>query len=261
MVQQKPLDWKTWKNAGIYYINDLLHDSLPRFLSHAELGAKYRITSSFLELLQLRSAIPPLWKRLIVQPAMPDLEVKPTIWTAKGDSINIINKSSKTTCRTLIQYLKPVVSSQLKWNEKFPVATQDIPEHWEKIYKSPCRVARGTKLQAFQYRIAHRFLPCNRLLKNIRIFWDDTWTFCLASDTIEHFLFDCPLVKAFSPEVINWMDRETGLQLTVSSKTFLFGVPEALPQATSFWYSQFFLFIAKSCSTKAHSTSSTSSMT
>lgn len=36
-IGKKPVTWPTWKEAGIIFINDLLHHSQPRFLSHVEL--------------------------------------------------------------------------------------------------------------------------------------------------------------------------------------------------------------------------------
>lgn len=62
--------WKTWKGTGILCINDLLHEHLPPFLSLTELGNKYGIDVSFLDVLQIRSAIPALWKRKLVSPVL-----------------------------------------------------------------------------------------------------------------------------------------------------------------------------------------------
>lgn len=58
LIQREPIFWKKWSEAGINYINDLPHDTLPRFLSRLELTQKSGITTSFLELLQIWSAIP-----------------------------------------------------------------------------------------------------------------------------------------------------------------------------------------------------------
>lgn len=77
----------------------------------------------------------------------------------------------------------------------------------------------------------NRFLPCNQFLRNIRIKREDTCTFCPEVDTIEHFLFTCPIVTAFWKEVTSWFAREADVQLQVSPRAFLFGVPDSLPQA------------------------------
>lgn len=58
MSQTKSIYWQAWSEAGIHHINDILHDTQLRFLSHEELNAEYNIQSTFLNLLQLRSSIP-----------------------------------------------------------------------------------------------------------------------------------------------------------------------------------------------------------
>lgn len=50
LIRQHPVTWPRWKEANIIHINDLLHDTHPRFLSHLELSQKTGICISFLEL-------------------------------------------------------------------------------------------------------------------------------------------------------------------------------------------------------------------
>lgn len=68
-------------------------------------------------------------------------------------------------------------------------------------------------------------------MKNIRILRDNRCGFCPAVDSIEHFLFECPLVQVFWKDLITWIDREANLQIDISVRAFLFGIPEAVPQA------------------------------
>lgn len=139
--------------------------------------------------------------------------------------------SSKKVYANLTIRKKPSVSSQKKWNQTFPVAEDVLHEYWSEIYKMPYRTARDTKLQAFQYRVIHKTLPCNKFLSNLRICQTDSCTFCQASDSIEHFLFHCPHTKIFWGKLCTWLDREADIQLTVSVRALLFGVPAASPNA------------------------------
>lgn len=125
----------------------------------------------------------------------------------------------------------PNITSQRRWNEMFPVAEENAAQYWADIYKSPYQAARDTKLQAFQFRVIHRFLPCNKFLHNIHIRRDDNCNTCQQPDSIEHFLYLCPTVKAFWDNVVAWFDREADLQLSVSLRAFLFGVTPGVPQA------------------------------
>lgn len=228
-ICQKPISWKTWRLAGINRIRDLLHHSLPRFLSHIELGQKYGIAISFLEILQLRSAIPCQWKRKLISPARQEINDKPFFYNVEDDPTPVIGKSSKFVYYTLVKFLKPTITSQVRWNEIFPINDQDQHEYWTSIYKLPYKSARDTKLQAFQFRVIHRFLPCNQFLKNIRITREDKCSFCTDTDSIQHFLFTCTLVQDFWRQLISWFAREADIQLT---RAFLFGVPTTLPQAS-----------------------------
>lgn len=156
LIKQRPFIWPSWKDAGILYLNDLLHDSLPRFMSHEELGDKYRITVSFLELLQLRSAIPTLWKRKIIHPATGELEVKPSISTVEGRPIGINAKSSKVIYHTLVQFLKPSLSSQQKWNDVFPVDPIDDQEYWSLL---PTRLPGIRSFRHFTLGLSTNLFP------------------------------------------------------------------------------------------------------
>lgn len=230
-INMKPFTWHQWKNAGVLHINDLLHSTEPRFLSHTEIAEKYGITASFLQLLQIRSAIPISWKRKIVNPATQDLQVKPTILTDNDSSTTIIGKTSKVLYYALIKSMKPSVTSQRRWNEIFPIDPDNAEEFWANVYQSPYKAARDTKLHAFHFRVVHRFIPCNSFLKNIRIKRDDQCSYCPAADSIQHFLFTCPVVQTFWKQVVSWFSKETRIQLNVSLRSFLFGIPMEVPQA------------------------------
>lgn len=155
---------------------------------HTELAGKYDLPVSFLEILQVRSAIPCNWKKKILNPATQDLSSKITICTKEGLRLDIPDKTSKVLYSALVKELVPKVTSQGKWNEIFPRHETDANDYWAGIYKSPYQVTRDTKLQASHFRVIHRFLPCNKFLHNMHIRRDDNCNFCQESDTIEHFL-------------------------------------------------------------------------
>lgn len=59
----------------------------------------------------------------------------------------------------------------------------------------------------------------------------DSCSFCQSSDTIEHFLFQCPQTKSFWENLCVWLDREADIQLSVSVRALLFGIPDDAPNA------------------------------
>ena len=68
---------------------------------------------------------------------------------------------------------------------------------WNHIYSIPFVCARETALQSFQYKIINRFLPCKEALKLWKKEETDHCTTCSMVDTIEHYLYECNVVKHF----------------------------------------------------------------
>lgn len=177
-IAGSPCCWKRWESAGIRHINDLLHPSEPRFFSHEEINQTYGTNASFLQLLQIRTAIPFSWRSKLLSHATQDLRVCPTMEATDNQQLDLIKTTSKKIYASLVRRKKPQVSSQNKWNTLFPVDEDSSHDYWAAIYKRPYRSARETKLQAFQFRIIHRILPCNKFLNNLRILPADSCTFC-----------------------------------------------------------------------------------
>lgn len=123
------------------------------------------------------------------------------------------------------------MSSQAKWTDTLELEIDDPVSFWQEVYKSPYRASRDTKLQAFQFRITHRFLPCNKFLCNIRICQDATCSFCDQQDTIQHFLYECQRVQTFWSTLRQWLAQEADFHIHTSMVEFIFGVPQGIPQA------------------------------
>lgn len=113
-ISGKPFSWPLWKEAGISSINDLLHKEEPRFSSHLEITEEFNIQCSFLQVLQLRSAIPYRWKWLLWSPRRRDLVIKPLIKAADGNTIQVVDALAKSIYKAILTYKLPKVSSQVK---------------------------------------------------------------------------------------------------------------------------------------------------
>lgn len=167
-VNKQPLIWQKWREAGIVVINDLLHREFPRFLSHEEIQNRFGVECSFLQVLQIRSAIPCKWKRTLIHPANPELELLPLVRRSDGILMVVSNKSAKKIYQELIKCKTLQISSQNKWADVFPIIEAEWPTYWKDIYTSAFKAARDTKFQALQFKLIHRIIPCNKYLKNIR---------------------------------------------------------------------------------------------
>lgn len=230
LIGMKTISWKGWRDAGILHVNDLLHESESRFSSHDELNQKYGTNATFLDVWQIRSALPTAWKRKLTGSMIQDFAGTPSFHDSERTAINVLKQSSKQLYYAIILFKKPLVSSQMKWNEVFPVGEDVTQEYWTQIYKRPYQSGRDTKLQSFQYRLCHRIIPCNKCLKNIRIRADDKCMYCQNQDSVQHFLFLCPATRTFWNQICAWLARETDVQIDMSTRSYLFGVPIDTPQ-------------------------------
>lgn len=229
LIGKKPVHWQTWDHAGIKTIADLLHDQEARFLSHDEISQKYGVPCSFLNILQIRMAIPVKWKRLLTNPASQNLTAGIYIRQAPGDYLKITSSSSKTIYGALIRSYKPSTSAQQKWVMTYPTLDPTQGGSWELLYQVPYRAIRDTKYQAFQYKVLQRIVPCNKYLANIRIKKEDTCTFCDEIDSIQHFLLDCENTRLFWSRICTWMEQNTGLLIDISQQEYMLGVHPTSP--------------------------------
>jgi len=61
-IQHKPIYWKNWILNGIMTISNIL-DHENKFLSHTELNMTYKLKSTYLQVEQIKSSIPNIWKK------------------------------------------------------------------------------------------------------------------------------------------------------------------------------------------------------
>lgn len=111
LMRKKPVLWSTWNSVGIECVNDLLHQSESRFLGHEELIREYGISCSFLDLNQLLSAIPCIWKRLRASTNRSTIEQKSEIRSADGTILDISSSPAKNIYNAILPYKMPLVSS------------------------------------------------------------------------------------------------------------------------------------------------------
>lgn len=233
VISGEPFFWGRWREAGINCVNDLLHMTEPRFSSHQEIAAEFNITCSFLQILQLRSAIPCKWKRLLRSPRRQDLLAKPLIKSATGSVIQITEVPAKKIYAAILPFKIPKISSQSKWNALYPVNEMENKDYWKEVYSSPYLATRESRLQSFQFRIIHRTIPCNKYLCNIRIKQEDFCSFCdvPTTDTLQHFFFSCHKTSTFWNSVCHWLSTQANFQVNIDEREFLFGVHRSIPQS------------------------------
>lgn len=157
-IQGSSFRWDRWWKRGIMRVNDLLHESEGRFLSHTELSAKLDIPVSFLEALQIRQSIPYCWRALI-SPLGQTPQTEGLFVSFPGsEPIDLISTTAAVLYSHIIKTRSKAIKAHDKWSLVFPGS---LPrEDWPAFYRLPFWTVRETRLQAFQFKILHRVLPC-----------------------------------------------------------------------------------------------------
>lgn len=166
----------------------------------------------------------------LVNPAGTNLLRNPIIRCKYRSACNI--KTSKRFYNTSIQFRCLAVSSQIKWNERFRIGEAESETFWQSVYRSPYHAARDTKLQAFQFRLTHRIILCNKFLCNIKIRQNDECSFCGDTDTLEHYFFLCDRVALCWERIRKWFAENANFNLDTSLQDFLFGAHLSTPNAS-----------------------------
>jgi hypothetical protein len=204
-INNKIIIWKNWQNKGINTISNLLnHEN--KFLSYTDISQKYNINCTHLDICQIQSSIPKIWKQILKQNlTSPNINNSGTLKIEINDKYkDIQNTRCKDFYWHLINIKKHVPTAIIKWSKVF--ASLNNPEEtvWRNIFKMPFKTIRDTKIQTIQYRINHRIIPCNEWLYNIKIKNNNICNFCNQTDNIQHFFIHCPKNKLFWKTWSKW---------------------------------------------------------
>jgi hypothetical protein len=222
-INKKPFIWSKWLNKGIKFINDIIDDN-GTFLNSQQLNLKFNININFLNTLQVRDSIPLEWKGSVA-----NSEKHETInqcFTIVNGKIKILEKI-KTKEIYWLFIKERIPTSQIKWESVYPEGIVPDLYSWQDIYKLPFQTIRETKLQAFQFKIIHRIINCNKVLYNMNIKEEPVCSYCEEIDDIQHFFVNCTPVRKFWLTVQTWLNNMYNTNIILSEKTIIFGcMPE-----------------------------------
>ena len=95
---------------------------------------------------------------------------------------------------------------------------------WQEYYVIPYNVTRETYIQSFQYKIFHRFYPCNYTLSIWERNHSSKCINCDEIDYLEHFFFKCNNVQSFWNMIMNWWRNTIGVTMNLSWIDVMFGI-------------------------------------
>ena len=211
--------YNRWLAGGVIFIGDLFNED-GDFYSYRQFNNIYSIRTNFLEYNGLISATRNFLRKKEIQNIPPK-----TFGPVMPLTLELICKDIKG-CRRIYKQLlstSETPTSLQKWIDDLANDAQILPT--ESIYDIPFKITKDPKLLWFQYRINHRILGTNYLLKKMNIVADDTCTFCNnAPETVKHLFWNCIVTRNFFNELFTHIQNKCNLHLSEwGVKEILFG--------------------------------------
>ena len=164
-------DWITWNN---------------KIESYERMKSKCP-TLSWIEYLQIKSAIPKVWIANLRQPRVYTLERPIMLWDKKEIKTQLIKDRFKTP--TAINKWAERGIKNINWNQQFNILNHLMLE---------------IKIKMFQYKLIHNILYVKDKLKIFNKIENDICSACKKEkETIMHLFIQCPISKQFWVQGIN----------------------------------------------------------
>jgi len=236
-IENQSFFWKEWYDSGIKHVYDILNEH-GDFLDAEGLSGKYGVKATFMQVLQLRKALPYIWRKKLITAKLPVTFV-PIVTVFVMDSSsrkNFITMTAKELYWIIWkrERLKHLPKSMIKWNENFDLSTND----WKYIFRNPFESCTSTVFQCFQYKILHRIIPCKHWLFNLNVIESPNCHYCGEDETVVHFFFSCTVLEQFWNSFTRWWINLTGtfMKTAIYDLMVIFGVKSDCDNAVTFNY-------------------------
>ncbi len=113
---------------------------------------------------------------------------------------SLANIEMKDIYWTLVSRINQKPTCASKWQEKYPSISLD----WKLIFNIPYVLVRDTKVQNLQYKILHRFFPCNYILNKWYPEMEKYCMYCKREETLEHYFYECSTLTSFWNSFFKW---------------------------------------------------------
>ena len=223
----KTIYYRTWVSKGIRKVNDL--DSHGLFFSFENFKSCFGVRCTFLEYSGLLAAIPKHWKSAILDSNQ----------TASNKALvtrlSVDNVSAKRACLLLAErsFCPPLAKLYLKEQNLNPSA----------VFKFPSKITIENKLRSFQFKLIQNIIPTNQRLWKMNIKASPQCEQCnFPTETTIRMFFECPAVKLFWKDVLNWWNFKRSESINPSATEILYGYE---PESTSPHTFNHYLLIAR----------------
>ena len=160
-------------------------------IEHKIVQNKMGVKFDWLQYLQIKSAIPKSWKRIMkrTDENVDFYKVTPQ-WVAPKEAKALLIKRKHTA-----------PAGVRTWQNTVPFEPED--EFWTDSFRNIRRITKESKLQVFQYKFIHRIIPTNKFLFRAKLSKTPNCTSCKnTEETMEHMFWDCPTVRKIWEQLI-----------------------------------------------------------
>ena len=231
-IEKKPFLWDNWYEKGVIYVRQLLNKK-SQFLTPDEMLANYGIKCNFLQMLQIKQAIPLLWRKMISKvKTVIEYTTSEFFITHMKTYIAIEKMSSQLFYWILMEKIIKTPACISKWQNALEL--EDI--NWKHTFLNPFKICKESMLQSFQFKLLHRIIPCNHWLYVMKIKDSPDCTFCNTDDNLIHYFAECERVQPFWKSFEKWWINISSDLGKLDIKTVLLGAPTRSNKADLFNY-------------------------
>ncbi len=222
VVDNKPLYIKTLYEKSLLRVNDIL-DEYGKFIDINELNRKYVCDIDIMTYNSLKDSIPRKWRNIVRN--SPSVALQNMLDSIINISLvngvkSLANIEMKDIYWTFVSRINQKPTSISKWQEKYPSMCFD----WKLIFNIPYVLIRDTTVQNLQYKILHRFFPCNYTLNKWHPEMDKHCMYCKQVDTIEHYFYDCPTLTYFWSSFFKWWYNVCNVRIELHCLDVVLGI-------------------------------------
>ena len=207
LVENKPVFYQSWYDAGITKISDILNQNSD-FLKWGEFALKFNLNVPFTKYYGLVNAIPKDWKANLKNPIQ-NVEQNTSLNTPKTSSI-------------YLSLLKTIFVPPTSETKIFRHGFAENSIH--KVYLLPFTVTNEVKIIMFQYKVIHSVLPTRVTLYRDGLVENPICNLCnVEQQTLHHLLINCSFTVDFWTLFQDWWHQKTNEIITLSTTHVLYG--------------------------------------
>ena len=222
VVDNESIWYASWSAKGINRLSDIMKRD-GSFKDKTTIENQYHITVNQMEYNSLVHSISSKCKKCIQNN---DVSIEPHCITnvkIEGKYMELSDIKCKQFYRAFTLPLKKDPTAISKWCESYDI-DQDT---WKYYFMLPFNVCIDTELQTLQYKIIHRFFPCNYALS---LWFEDIQSSCQLTecigirDTLQHYFFHCSSVSVFWNAFMRFWRMHTGFSFILQELDVIFGI-------------------------------------